>query len=258
MMSIEKDYYPQLYEQYLRQNSIFPLIASVLCNEQDGVVYVDDLVAPSQVYVEHIFGFAQIFGQVSRHFEESLAHYFLKDKSFFAPKIRLYTPHLPEFLISCKHDVLRSFRQRFIFSPERVNNQTISYRKDLEVMCINTSNMMKIVSQFDFITRFWRNVMDFALKSQAIVVSYRKAPASICYAAARADDFLEIDVFTLPQYRHLGLAKCAVEHFIKRAFHLSLHPLWDCYINNEASMALCKSVGFVALSEPYPFYTINK
>ena len=61
----------------------------------------------------------------------------------------------------------------------------------------------------------------------------------------------------MPAYRHLGLAKAVVRLFNQSCLAQNVLPLWDCFTNNTASMALCQSVGFVPLGEPYSFFTIN-
>ncbi|MNR61827.1 hypothetical protein D3C85_1836830 [compost metagenome] len=63
---------------------------------------------------------------------------------------------------------------------------------------------------------------------------------------------------TLEAYRNMGLAKIVVHRFNQRCLAQHVRPLWDCYTNNTASMALCRSAGFVPLGNAYPFFTINR
>ncbi|NOT12365.1 MAG: GNAT family N-acetyltransferase [Methylococcaceae bacterium] len=261
MIRLEKCRYQPIYSLYQSGESFFPLIAAVLLDEQDGVVYVDNPNSPSQAYVEHTFGFAQVFGKVTADFEQELARYLLADKCFNPCKIRLYTPHLPSFLALPEYESLCSYRQRFtINTEERPYIQEIDpeLEKDKTLTKVDASNISLIDDKFGVVSRFWRTPADFILKSNAVVVFYEGEPASLCYAAAEANHYVEIDVLTLPEYRNLGLAKLAVVNFVNQCFGLSLHPLWDCFTNNLGSMMLCKSVGFTAPKAPYPFFTINK
>jgi hypothetical protein len=261
MIRLEKCSYQPIYNLYQSGESFFPLIAAVLLDEQDGVVYVDDLSSPSQAYVEHAFGFAQVFGKITAAFEQKLARYLLVDKCFNPSKIRLYTPYLPNFLALPEYESLRSYRQRFTISTEEfLYSQGIDYEleKHITLAGVDASTISLIDEKFGVVSRFWRSPADFILKSNAVVVFYKGEPASICYSAAEADHYIEIDVLTLPEYRNLGLAKLALVDFVNRCFGLSLHPLWDCFTNNLGSMMLCKSVGFTAHRAPYPFFTINK
>lgn len=261
MIKLEKAGYNKIYQQYLTSDYFFPLIAAVLLDEQDGVVYVDNPESPSQVYVEHAFGFSQVLGEFSKNFEQELERYLLINKSFVPNKIRLYAPCLPKFLLLPQYESLCSHRQRFTMSAESFSCQQAKQdelKKNLTLHRVDSDNISLIENKFGVVGRFWRSSTDFIQRSNAVVVFCEGEPASICYSAAEADHRVEIDVFTLPEYRSLGLGKIAVNDFINRCFSLSLRPLWDCFTNNSGSMMLCKSVGFIAAQTPYPFFTINK
>lgn len=261
MILLTKDCYEETYRLYLTNIFFSPLIAAVLLDQQDGVVYVNNLNTPSQVYVEHSFGFAQIFGEPDGNFEQELERYLLVDKCFTANKVRLYAPYTPQFLTKTEHGSFCSYRQRFTINGENCIQDHFSQNESEKKICfctVNGTNITLIEDKFGVVSRFWRNSSDFILKSNAVVVFYGDEPASICYSAAEANGCMEIDVFTLTEYRNLGLAKLAVIYFVNRCFELSFSPLWDCFINNSGSMMLCKSIGFTALHEPYPFFTINK
>lgn len=261
MIRLEKENYDSLYKLYQSREFFFPLIGAVLLDEQDGAVYVDEQVNPSQAYVEHAFGFAQVFGAITEKFESELEKYLLADKQFVPKKVRLYGTYLPRFLNSPDLEFMRSYRQRFFIGVENfsaVQSICTEVNKDVDLYDVDIETVSMIEDKFGVAGRFWRSSKEFILKSNAVVISYKGEPASICYAAAEADQRVEIDVVTLPEFRNLGLAKRAVEEFVRRCFRLSLHPLWDCFTNNAGSMNLCKSVGFAAATAPYPFYTINK
>lgn len=260
MVKLEKEHYPAAIKLYRSAESFFPLIAAVLLDAQDGVVYADS-VAPRQVYVEHAFGFAQIFGSPCPGFEADLERYLLIDRHFAAPKARLYTPCLPEFLNGPKWDSLRSFRQRFFINPAgpfKDQLAALGQKDGIETVRVDKQNVAEIESAFGVVGRFWRNPEDFIRKANAVVALCNGRPASICYSAAEADHRVEIDVLTLPEHRSLGVGKFTVMYFVKACFKKALQPLWDCFSNNAGSMHLCRSVGFRAPRPPYPFFTINR
>lgn len=261
MVRLPSSQYPAAGALYRDHNAYFPLIAAVLGGEQNGVVHADRAENPAQVYVEHTFGFAQVFGASVPAFEHALQRYLLIDKTFSCAKVRLYTPHSPGFLQSPDCAGLRSWRQHFQLDTTRadldanegqlpVNGQALVYA--------NADHVDLIEQAFGVVGRFWRNPVDFADRSNAVLALVDGHPAAICYAAAVVGGKAEIDVLTLPAYRHLGLAKAVVRLFNKRCLAKNVLPLWDCFTNNDASMALCQSVGFVPLGDPYPFFTINR
>lgn len=250
-----------VYETYCASDFFYPLIGAVLLGIQDGVVYADDHQRPTQVYVEHSFGFAQILGTKVERFEEELEQYLLLDKRFTPPKVRLYASYLPNFLLAAGYESLRSWRQRFAISPDSPKYRKASVHPlgpDVAISEVSSDNIGSIEDAFQVVERFWRTPADFIKRAHAVVVHYRGEPASVCYAAAEADSRVEIDVLTLPQYRALGLGRIAVTSFVNRCFGRSTMPLWDCFTNNAGSVALAASVGFTAMQPPYPFFTIAR
>jgi GNAT superfamily N-acetyltransferase len=262
MVRLAPSQYPAVHALYLHHGAYFPLIASVLSGEQDGVVHADREESPTQVYVEHTFGFAQVFGAPAPLFEQALQRYWLIDKAFACTKVRLYTPHCPDFLQAHELEGLRSWRQHFqLDAPRRANaaeRSTEPQLKGLTLVHAGFSQIDLIENAFGVVSRFWRTPDDFAKRSNAVLALVDGQPAALCYAAAVADGKAEIDVLTLPTHRHLGLAKAVVRLFNQRCLAQNVQPLWDCFTNNTASMALCQSVGFVPLGDPYPFFTINR
>jgi GNAT superfamily N-acetyltransferase len=261
MVRLSSARYAAAHALYLGHEAYFPLIAAVLTGEQEGVVRADNQENPAQVYVEHAFGFAQVFGTPVPAFEQALLRYLLVDKAFSCAKVRLYTPHYPGFLQVNECDSLRSWRQHFQFDTAHagtVNHATEEPVKDLTLVHADASHVGLIEGAFGVVGRFWRTPDDFAHYSKAALALVSRQPAALCYAAAVAGGRAEIDVLTLPAYRHLGLAKAVVRLFNQRCLAQNVLPLWDCFTNNIASMALCQSAGFVPLGEPYPFFTISR
>ncbi|MBB3315496.1 GNAT superfamily N-acetyltransferase [Rhizobium sp. BK181] len=250
-----------VYQTYRASEFFYPLIGAVLLGTQDGVVFADDDLRPTQIYVEHSFGFAQIIGTKVDRFEEELEGYLLFNKQFTPVKVRLYAPYLPNFLLVEGYDILRSWRQRFTISPDSPQYRNAKAQPAVPDVVISEANSLDfglIENAFQLACRFWRTPADFIEHAHAIVVRYKGEPASVCYAAAEVDRRAEIDVLTLPQYRGLGLGRVAVTNFVDRCFDSSCMPLWDCFTNNTGSMALAASVGFTAIQPPYPFFTIAR
>lgn len=257
MFKLDTARYPALFDQYKATRYFFPIIGAVLLNQQDGIVYVDDPDCPRQAYIEHVFGFAQVFGQPTVEFEAALERYLLVDREFSVPKVRLYATYLPDFLRQSGYDEMRSFRQRFSITPETlIGNGPQGGELGAREAC--NQDLDEIENAFGVVDRFWRSPEDFIQKANAVVVHCRDQLAGICYAAAEADRRVEIDVLTLPEFRRLGVGRLAVTEFVMRCFRQSLQPLWDCFTNNAGSMGLNQAVGFFAVSEPYPFFTISK
>lgn len=249
------------HDAYRRHEAYFPLIGAVLLDQQDGLVLADDSLSPRRFYVEHAFGFAQVFGCDDAEFDEALRQYLLVEKSFAASKVRLYTPIEPAFLRGPEFDHERAERQRFILDPKRMESSgDLSVLGDtrIEIKSVQVGDLAAIEERFGVVRRFWRSDSDFIASAHAVVAWVSGEPASICYAAAVAGGLAEIDVLTLQEHRRIGLGKRVVHVFSQHCLSQGLQPVWDCFTNNAGSMALCKSCGFDPLRAAYPFYTLNK
>lgn len=259
MVALAPDERPAAYSLYLTEKLFFPLVAAVLLNVQDGTVYADSVANPSQVYVEHSFGFGQIFGASNTDFENSLEHYLLTVKSFRPSKIRLYCPNIPNFLAPSQFEPLRSSRQRFRWTEADATQRSVdSCPQRYSIGEATQDNIGSIASRLGVVNRFWRTPECFVSQAKAAVIFYDDAPVAICYSAAEAGQRTEIDVLTLPEHRLLGLGRIAVSYYVKNGKEAGIEPLWDCYTNNVGSMALCRSSGFMPVYEPYAFFTIPR
>lgn len=249
------------HDAYRRHEAYFPLIGAVLLDQQDGFVLVDDSLPPRRFYVEHTFGFAQVFGCEDAEFDEALRQYLVVEKSFAASKVRLYTPIEPAFLRRPEFAPARTERQRFILDPghmERAGDLDALDAPRIEIKSVQAGDLGVIDERFGVVRRFWRSESDFIDSAHAVVAWVSGSPVSICYAAAIAEGLAEIDVLTLEQYRRIGLGKRIVHVFSQHCLSQGLKPVWDCFTNNAGSMALSKSCGFEPLRAAYPFYTLNK
>jgi RimJ/RimL family protein N-acetyltransferase len=246
------------FATYCRQPFFFPLIGAVLSEKQQGIVFADSARFPKNWYVEHKFGFAQIFGGSSNEFYDDLQRYLFIEKKFNAVKVRLYGTDAPTFLQQAK--CLLSERQRFILDRALFERKIKAQIKNnsLSFLEVSSNNIEVIEKHFGVTTRFWSNSEDFIKYGRSVVALLNGSVAAICYAAAEVKSNLEIDVFTLPVFRGKGIAHATVIEFLNRSLRDGFEPLWDCFTNNVSSLALCNSVGFIPEGKPYPFFTIEK
>ena len=76
--------------------------------------------------------------------------------------------------------------------------------------------------------------------------------AALAWIFDQSAGFDAIGVFTIPRYRQLGLARAAatalIRHITRRRRKV---PLWSTTPDNDTSLALARSLGFMAqVSEP--------
>ena len=258
LLPVRVDALSEALTVYCNQPYFFPLIGAVLTGAQKGIAFTDSDIHPKRWYVEHSFGFSQIFGEPSSSFDLHLRRYLFIEKSFRAPKVRLYGTEAPPFFYESK--CLQAERQRFELNRElfEVRFAQEGTPQALTFLDINLSNVHVVEKQFGVTSRFWPTPKDFVERARSVVALLNGNIAAICYAAAHVKQFLEIDVCTLPEFRRKGVAHATVSEFVKRSLHHKLEPLWDCFTNNAGSVALCNSLGFVAKGNAYPFFTIER
>lgn len=252
MKKLDPSDYASVAALYAREAFYFPLIGAVLDRVQDGVVYADE--SGAAAFVQHAFGFAQSFGALDSATEIWLERHILAARGFDGPKLRLYAPEPPAFLLRPEAQPFRSERQRFRLastSPSATQPQGL-------IASASAANIDLIDRTFGVVTRFWRTAEDFIAGANCVLVTRDGTPAALCYAAAISGGRAEIDVLTLPEFRGTGLGRFAVDAFNARCAALGISPLWDCYTNNAGSMGLARAAGFKPIAAPYAFFTIPK
>nr|WP_298683731.1 GNAT family N-acetyltransferase [uncultured Dongia sp.] len=242
---------------YRANDAYFPLIGAVLLGLQDGWVYADAILSPRRFYVEHSFGFAQLFGEENAAFDATLQAYLITNKAFQAQKVRLYTPIEPGFLQGPAFAAQRAERQRFRLDPARHAPSDGTNHK-IVVRDVVPAEIDRIEAAFDVVSRFWCGPADFLAHAGAVAAWHGHLPVAICYAAAAANGMAEIDVATDAAYRRQNLGRRVVDAFVTRCRGQGLQPVWDCFTNNAGSMNLCRAAGFVSVRPPYPFYTLAR
>ena len=245
-----------VYELYKTQTTFFPIIAGVIRGIQDGVIYCNRLKSPSAFYVEHCFGFAQIFGSTDDHFLEGLREYLVIKKSFEGNKVRLYTPKEPKFLRNPIFDNIRAERQRFVIKDFDLRIPVAL--PSIKLRALRRKDIPFLNPELTDVSRFWRSIEDFTANSFAVVAWQESKSLAICYSAATISGKAEIDVATSENCRRRGIGKAVVTAFIDKCRAEKIIPLWDCFTNNLGSMSLAKSCGFVPSGCPYPFYTFSR
>ncbi len=245
--------YSSAWQCYVAQNFFFPLMGAVLEQKQEGRLFAN--AQGTGFYVEHAFGFAQLFGDIDVEFAKDLQKYFEERKAFAVPKVRLYAP---ESFAHMNFETLAPFkaiRQRFFPAEQETLPMSLEH---VQVLSVDARNFDAMEENFRLATRFWRSEEEFVLHSHAKMLLYKGQIAALCYAAAVANKQAEIDVVTLPEFHQKGFGKIVTQAFIAHCCKRDILPLWDCFTNNIGSMKLQESLGFMAKNPPYPFYTLPK
>ena len=219
----------------------FPIIASVISQAQNGHIFRKK----ESFAILSKFGFAYLLGaeNTNGNFLQNL----LKTTAELFPVIRLYDPQMNIKNIE-SYDIFKTTRIKYVL-PIYFCEDTSFPLFNVESEDLDYENLFSL----NLCSRFWNNCLDFRNESLGVI---SKDFSGICYAAARTQKYLEVDVFVDENKRQCGYGKLLVKAFCKKAANIQLQPLWDCYANNFGSINLAKSIGFKELFR-YDFYTIK-
>ena len=240
---------------YLNEKFKFPFISSVASAIQNGRIFANNLLSPSSFFICHDFGWSQLVG-ADPVFIGNLKKFIFEDEAFSSLKIRAFVPdviHLKFFSENADP------AERCQFRLEKYEPLS-SVPSEVQIKKINSENMDRIDRIFglDFFKRNWPSKSSFSRNSFGFFVTHNQKPVAICYSCASMDNVEEIDVYTLQESRGQGFATIACKAFIQECINLGKVPNWDCFTNNNGSMALARSLGFKEYLDPYPFYTYNR
>lgn len=101
----------------------------------------------------------------------------------------------------------------------------------------------------------WSSVDDFAEKGIGFAVWNGDKLASTCLSAFVGAGKAEISIHTDEAYRRRGLAQLAAQAFIGACLQQGLTPNWECFWDNEPSVALAQKLGF-EMRFDHPVYVV--
>lgn len=237
-----------LEEKYAATQQYFALIASVLNGRQAGEIYSDNL--SGNYFIVHQFGFADLIESKRNDEFDKYLYEFIIHKQFEQQKLRWYC--VPERWV----ELLKSCGDEKIAIVERV--KLIRNCSDVVPSNTNLDTVIKNITHenFDEVNqelemnlerRFWQSKSRFLRHSFGAVAYVSGKPAAICYACAIERGVAEVDVFTKEQFRRNGLGKLVAAEFVNMCAAKNIHPHWDCYSNNQPSLNLAASLGFIAI-----------
>lgn len=243
--------YPKVLTQYQLEPYQFPIIESVLNLKQEGII-----LSPKNhegYLIIHKFGFAQLIAQKKKLIWREIFKQLVDNKeAIFKNKIRLYlaSDELVEYFLNMNSPKI-SISKRVKFFHESLPNPLPVGDGKLSFKEIDKENFESTEMAFnlDLFSRFWSSKESFLNNGLGVVALYNNVPASICYSAAIANNFAEVDIFTLPEFRKKGAAVSAASHFIFLCKKKNINPCWDCYENNTHSCNLAQKLGFRPLKK---------
>lgn len=235
---------------------------AVVEHHVDGIVMVDDITLPRTVLVLHPYGMSLLFGDTSNeNFKKEFKEYALNidgnrkkvewlqaspewDKvldELFAGSTRIISDNKKK---EERNIIELQTRVNFKFNVEKYQ-QYISSRDTLSIGVVRTSKEIFHDMKGTVIpTFFWKNSDHFMEKSIGFTALKDGKIGSTAYAAFIIDNYLEIGIETIEEFRGNKLAQYACSSLIDYALNNNFEPVWACRLENASSYFLAQKLGF--------------
>jgi len=231
-----------------------------------GKVFVDDVDTPNTFYVVHPYGMSLLFGNPDNdEFNRQFRHYALnKDRlrnkfewmqvfpDSWDDKLKdLFGSDLVKFSDNSenKNDIVElNGRVNFKFNQEayfafKKNLPEINYKIERTDKAIFNEMKGTVVPM-----HFWKDAEHFCNQGIGLSLFYDNKLASTAYSAFIFENFLELGIETVEEYRGKGLAQYACSALIDYCLQNNYEPVWSCRFENTASYKLAQKLGFETVS----------
>jgi len=242
-----------LIEPLLGKYSQYPVVRAVLEGKAPGRVFVDDHLNPKSAYVLTLAGFSYTIGNP----QNSAFSQGLKDLLFqeLFPQIKVSSdPTLIFYPLSdgwgkvfkdilTKVPVHDLYRKQFEFKPEKftqIANQQGAVPAGFSLVSINQQQLDKMgADMFP-----WESPQAFLAHGFGFWMLAKEDLACECRTVFIGGGAVEIDIHTEEDFRKRGLATYTCAAFITECLARGLRPNWECWWDNEPSIALAIKLGF--------------
>lgn len=254
-MRLTPDQYPAVRHLLNDDNAHWPLLQSVLQGDLGGRVYVDDPRHIRSAFILSRMDWAYFLGPednpgfhreilaVLREKNEGNIIWFGASDSWKERAAALF-PQIQEF---------PRYAFRWNRQPHAIPDDTGAVR----ILPIDQSSLDSILQKYYPNGSFWDDPNRFLQKGFGFYIREEHEIAGVILSAGVTDAGAEIDIHTDEQFRRKGYAEALSRAFIRACHEKKLLPKWDCYYQNEASLALARKLGFV-VKHQYPLIFITR
>ncbi len=232
-------------------------VYSILEQTIPGVVYVDDQTFPRSFLIGTESGIYFIAGnQGNRAVNEFIAGYY-EEQARSTKRFTLFSSNdtWDRVMNTILKDDLNQMK-RVAFSYQQKPSKTDMVPKGLELKRID-EDVISNSTEFNraYYEEYWDSVSHFSSKGFGFAVLHGNHVVSECTSIFLGHNRAEMDIYTLEEYRGMGLAYCVASEFIEFCLKNGIIPSWDCDVCNNSSITLAAKLGFKPVSEYSIFYS---
>ncbi|ADM36587.1 GNAT family N-acetyltransferase [Bacillus spizizenii] len=233
-------------------------VYSILEQTIPGVVYVDDQTFPRSFFIGTESGIYFIAGdQGNRAFNDFIAGYY-EEQAKSTKRFTLFSSNdiwdrvmktiLKDELNQMKR-VAFSFQQKSSITELQLPKGFVLKRIDEDII-LNSTEFNKA-----YYEEYWDSVSYFSSKGFGFAILHGNHVVSECTSIFLGHHRAEMDIYTLEEYRGMGLAYCVASEFIEYCLKNGIIPSWDCDVCNNSSITLAAKLGFKKIIEYSIFYS---
>ena len=266
MILLDDNTYYKLVEP-LKKVTINNLFARTIVEKHlSGKVFVDDLIAPQTFYVVHPYGMSLLFGNPDNVKFNQL----FKKYAFNEDKSRNKNEWMQVFPDNWDVKLKELFGVDLILLSENSTNEKnkvelngrVNFKFNHEIYHVFKQN--KIRSDFEIVRTdkeifdnmkgsvvpmyFWNDAEHFCNHGVGFSLFYNGNLASTAYSSFIHDNYLEIGIETVEEYRGKGFAQFACSVLIDYCLQNNFEPVWSCRLANIGSCKLANKLGFETIS----------
>lgn len=295
MIELNKQEFKKVIPMIQKADFNIMFAMSVLEGKVDGVVYADDEVAPTSVYIQHPYGMALLYGVTNKkEFYEQLVPHFLNIENkrnkfewlqvypatlygvmddILGDKLIKKEPNDSNYIPEEYNKVLEYQRINFSFQKNKyismkqgLNNKNIN-NKDINNIYLNKKKFKIIQTSEIFFNElnesvvpkfFWNNYNNFIENGIGYtLLSDSGVPVSTAFASFTDETKLEIGIETNKEYLGSGFATLVCSRLIDYCMEKGYEPVWSCNSANPGSRNLAHKLGFEE-SKRIPYYRLAK
>ena len=240
--------------------NLFPVIASIIYEVQDGKVYVDNKEEPNIIFITHKCSFSYLhIGAQSVNYSALLDFFYSNND--LPQYFHVYdTQNIFEEAVKkdVRFNVKIRDRVRMEGSYDSIDDPSINLDAKYGIKSIQQLSIDDLEAfSLSLISSFYSSIDDFLKNSIGWAITHNDKAVAMWYTLCVVNNNCDGDIWTDPQYRGLGFATIMGKKILKSYKEQGIRMDWDVFIDNYPSAKIGENFNYKPY-HPYRFTSIYK